>query len=428
MRIAIVGDLQYREDESVENIALELKAINPDTVVILGDYGYWDGFGSYEVFKHIDTEFSKIGCKVIPLVGNHDVQRAAGGRLAPVGSVEENYLKAFGDYPVCQILDFESFRVFCLHMETQKEGDFYFENECYLSDRTYELVCEELEKYPHKPTVMITHAPPAGCNLLTVPLVHVRASNAYLNQDHGYKKWTDLAKNNRQIVMWFSGHYHMGHSYKDSSSHTDGIAYFVTGSTTSGSRDGQRHTRIIDEKDGIITVSTYDHDTRQIFEKPDFVLDTATKRQPFEERPLEGVFTAGCGRVTKLSMGANGRAYAMTDNDMLWEIDLTDKFAAGTLHYSDIYTLDDFYTDSDCVWRICKDRAFGHRYCDTNRFMREKDWGSCLFTEKPASTAEISKEAPLTYKGRPACKIDSEYILSSYNDEDGKLFFEITRI
>ena len=426
MRIAIVGDLQYKEGESVEIIALDLADVKPDAVVIVGDYGYWEGFGSYEVFKHIDTEFTKTGCRVIPLIGNHDVQRAAGGRLAPVGSVEDNYLKAFGDYPACQILDFESFRVFCLHMETQREGDFYFENECYLSDRTYELVCEELEKYPHKPTVMITHAPPAGCRLLTVPLVHVRASNAYLNQDHGYKKWTDLARNYRQIVMWFSGHYHMGHTYTDSSSFTDGIAYFVTGSATSGSRDGQHHTRILDEAGGVITVSTYDHDTKRINEAPDFVMDTRVPRVAYEEPSFEGVFTAGCGRVTKLSMGANGRVYAMTDNGLLWEIDLSDRFAAGTLHYSDKFTLNDFTTDSKYVWRICGDKAFGHRYSDTNRFMREKDWESCIFTEKKASEIIID-DKNLTYKGRPACRIDDKYICSAFNDEKGKLFFEISK-
>lgn len=425
MRIAIVGDLQYREGESVESIAQDIAELKPDSIIILGDYGYWRGFGSSEVFCHIAEAFSRTGCIVVPVIGNHDVQWAAGGRRDPVGSVEENYLKAFGDYPVLKVLDFENFRIFCIHMETQPEGDFYFEYECYISDRTYELVCEELEKYPHKPTVMITHAPPAGCNLITVPSVHVRAANAYLNQDHGYKKWTDLARDNRQIVMWFSGHYHMGHTYPDSSVVTDGIAYFTTGSATSGTRDGLRHTRILEENDGIITVSTYDHDKKEILSEPVYTGNLHIPRIDRQEQSFEGIFTAGCGKAVKLEYGANGRVYAMTDDGYLWEIDLTDRFAAGTIHYSDIYTLDDFTTDGSFIWRICGDRAFGHRYSDINRFMREKDWEFCLFTERDASEISIPHEK-LTYKGRPACRVGDKYICSAFNGEDGKLYFEIS--
>lgn len=427
MRIAIVGDLQYWEGESVEDIVNDLITLNPDAVVILGDYGYWNGFGSYEVFSHINSEFSRIGCKIIPLVGNHDVQWEAGERKVKEGFVRDNYLKAFGDYPVTQIMDFENFRVICIHTEPQKKDDFYFEYECYISDRVYENVCEELEKYPHKPTVMITHAPPAGCNLLTVPLVHVRAGNAYLNQDHGYKKWTDLAKNNRQIVMWFSGHYHMGHTYEDSSSISDGIAYFITGSATSGCRDGLRHTRILDENNGIITVSTYDHDSKTIISNPDYVLNLSHKRPEYIES-IECVFSAGCGCVTSMKQGANGRVYAMTDNNILWEIDVTDRFCAGAIHYSDQYKLDSFEADSRFIWCICGDKAFGHRYSDANRFMREIDWENCVFEQKNADEIKRSNTEQYMYNGRIACVLDDKYVCSSFNREDGKLFFEVTEI
>ena len=50
MRIAIVGDLQYYEGENIDDIAEEIASLKPDTVILLGDYGYWDGFGCYEVF------------------------------------------------------------------------------------------------------------------------------------------------------------------------------------------------------------------------------------------------------------------------------------------------------------------------------------------------------------------------------------------
>lgn len=429
MRIAVVGDLQYQNGENISLIADDIAALNADTVILLGDYGYWDGFGTYEVFSEVANEFKRIGCKYfVPIIGNHDVQNEAGERLIKSGTVAENYRKAFGIKPENQILEFENFRIFCIHTEVQKKGDFYFEYECYLSDETLENVKNELDKYPDKPVIMITHAPPAGCRLITVPMVHVRAANAYLNQDHGYEKWMDLAYDYRQIVMWFSGHYHMGHYYDDSSVVTDGIAYFTTGSPTSGTRDGQRHTRIIDADNAKIEVRTFDHDTKKLSENPDYVFALDKKRNEKQDKEITGIFSAGCGVVKEggLRMGANGRLYAMTDNNMLWEIDIVNKIALGAIHYSDKYMLDGFTTDENYIWRFCGENAFGHRYTDINRFMREKDWENCVFIRKNKSDIIYKEDRKLKYKSRVACETDNGMICSSFNDDKGILWFEIS--
>lgn len=429
MRIAVVGDLQYQKGENISLVADDIAKLNADTVILLGDYGYWDGFGTYEVFKEVYDEFSRIGCKsLVPVIGNHDVQNEAGERLIKSGTLAENYTRAFGMSPENQILEFESFRIFCLHTEVQKKGDFYFEYECYISDETLECVKKELERYPQKPVIMITHAPPAGCGLITVPMVHVRAANAYLNQDHGYEKWAKLVRDYRQIVMWFSGHYHMGHYHEDSSVVTDGVVYFTTGSPTSGTRDNQRHTRIIDVIENQIKVSTFDHDTKIISEKPDYVFCLNNQREEKKKKEITGVFSAGCGRVKEggLKTGANGRLYAMTDNNILWEIDIVDKIALGAIHYSDKYKLDEFETDESYIWRFCGEYAFGHRYTDKNRFMREKDWENCVFVTKNKSDIKRKKSRSISYKNRVACETDNGHICSAFNDENGKLWFEIS--
>lgn len=428
MRIAIVGDLQYEKGENISHIADDINNLAPDAVILLGDYGYWDGFGTYDVFSEVEKEFKRINCEYfVPVIGNHDVQNEAGERLIKAGTVGKNYEKAFGIKPENQILEFEKFRIFCLHTEVQKKGDFYFEYECYISDETLDTVKKELDKYPDKPVIMITHAPPAGCGLITVPMVHVRAANAYLNQDHGYEKWMNLARDYRQIVMWFSGHYHMGHCYNDSSVVTDGIAYFTTGSPTSGTRDGQRHTRIVDADNAKIEVRTFDHDSKKLFENPDYVFDLNKKRDNKQDKELTGIFSAGCGKVVEGGMkaGNNGKIYAMTDNDMLWEIDIADKIASGTIHYSDKYTLDGFTTDENCVWRFCGEYAFGHKYTETNRFMREKDWEGCVFEIKNKSEIVHKNSDEFKYKNRTACEING-MICSAFNDEEGKLWFEVS--
>ncbi len=429
MRIAVVGDLQYQKGEDISLVADDIAQLDADAVILLGDYGYWDGFGTYEVFSEVANEFEKIGCKYfVPIIGNHDVQNEAGERLIKAGTVEENYKKAFRIKPENQILEFEKFRIFCLHTEVQKKGDFYFEYECYISDETLDTVKKELDKYPDKPVIMITHAPPAGCGLITVPMVHVRAANAYLNQDHGYEKWMNLAQEYRQIVMWFSGHYHMGHYHDDSSVVTDGIAYFTTGSPTSGTRDGQRHTRVIDADNAKIEVRTFNHDTKKLSENPDYVFDLDKKRNEKQDKEITGVFSAGCGRVVDGGMkaGNNGKIYAMTDNDMLWEIDIIDKIALGTIHYSDKYRLDGFTTDKKYIWRFCGEYAFGHKYTDTNRFMREKDWEGCVFETKKRADIAFEKSSEVTYKNRIACETKNGMICSTFNDEEGRLWFEVS--
>lgn len=429
MRIAIVGDLQYEKGEDISHVADDIEGLNPDVVILLGDYGYWDGFGTYEVFSEVAKEFERVNCKYfVPIIGNHDVQNEAGERLIKSGTVAKNYKKAFGRSPENQILEFENFRIFCIHTEVQKKGDFYFEYECYLSDETLDMVKAELDKYPDKPVIMITHAPPAGCGLITVPMVHVRAANAYLNQDHGYEKWMGLARDYRQIVMWFSGHYHMGHYYKDSNVVTDGIAYFTTGSPTSGTRDGQRHTRVIDADGAKIEVKTFDHDTKELSKNPDYVFEVGKKRNKKQDKKVTGIFSAGCGKVVEGGMkaGNNGKIYAMTDNNMLWEIDIVDKIALGTIHYSDKYRLDGFITDENYIWCICGEYAFGHRYTDINRFMREKDWENCIFITKNKTDIVSGAEDEISYKGRVACETDNGLICSAFNDEEGKLWFEVS--
>jgi len=435
MKIAIVGDLQYWEGESIDEIVTDINSLEVDGVILLGDYGYWDGFGSYDVFSQVADAFSKLSCKVfMPLIGNHDVQYEAGGWRYERGTVTENYTRAFGRKPENCVLEFDSFRIFCIHMDVQEKDEFYHAYECYVTDEHFDWVKEELEKEPDKPVIMVTHAPPADCGLLTLPEVHIRAANAYLDQNHNMQRWCNLSHDCRQIILWFSGHYHMGHHHKNSMSVRDGIGFFTTGSASSGCRDGQRHTRIVQVENGCISVFTYDHTGKKTFDEPDYVCEAKIRGEAKEICPYK-VFAAGCGKVVEggLKLGKNDKIYAMTDNNYLWEIDIEKGITTGTLHFSDKYILDDFAVDESYIWRFCGKDAFGHCYSDANRFMREKDWERCRYIKK--TKAEWSRdreclkheEKAFFYKGRVACGINADMICSAYNDEEGTLFFEISR-
>jgi len=324
--------------------------------------------------------------------------------------------------PENRFINFDDFRLFCIHTDIISRDDCIVQGENYISKESINKLKSELEKFPDKPVIMVTHAPVAGCGLLTVPQVHIRYSNAYINQDHNYKEWIEIARKYRQIIMWFNGHYHMGHNHEKSMSEKDELTYFVTGSVTNQCRDGQRHTRIIDVENRIITVSTYDHDTKEIYKEPDCVKKIKI-RGKYEKEITNTIFEAGCGKVLNMQLGKNGKVYAMTDCGFLWEIDVDTKITTGTLHYNDKYTLDGFVTDDKHIWRICGNKVFGHKYNNPQRFMREKDYSECQFEIRNKTTDYITPE-PFIYQERVACKLSDGHIITAYNIKE-KLYFEI---
>lgn len=427
MRIAVIGDLQYSQDESIENIVEDINSIKPDITVLLGDYGDWNKYGSYEAFSAIKTVFSKLNCKnIIPLMGNHDLQYENGLGKFPKGTAAENYKKAFGFYPENQFTDCNGVRIFCINLECQPEGKVFSEYECYISDGSFSRIKEELDKSLDAPVIFITHAPPVGCKLINVPQTHLRASNAYLEQNHNYIRWVELIKTYPNIKMWFNGHYHIGHDHINSLSEINGLTFFTTGSPTSASRDEQYHSRVIDVTDNDIIVRTFNHKSRKMRSKPDYVTKKEIRKGALELF-FGTKFDAGCGKVVPggLKLGKNKRLYAQTYDGYLWEIDLDAQTVFGTLHYSRKYELDDFFCDKDYVWRICGDKAFGHRYDDPMRFMREYDIESCRFVTKDAGSI-VNKDASgvFCYNGNPACSIDENTFAVAYN-EDNSLYIEI---
>ena len=225
--------------------------------------------------------------------------------------------------------------------------------------------------------------------------------------------------------MWFNGHYHMGHKHEKSMVVTDGLAYFVTGCPTSQSRDGQRHTRVLDVDGGQIKVYTYDHDLKRIYEQPDYVRDMSIRGELHEKK--SNTFTAGCGRVVEngLKCGKNGRVYAHTDNNILWEIDIKNQISTGAIHCSKTCILDGFTIDKEYIWKICGERIFGYRYDDQRRFVRWEGYELCNYVERHIDELPCDLSETLKVGTRIACRIDDERVCTTFNDENGDLFFEL---
>lgn len=387
MRIAILGDLQNDTVDNIKKIADDINTLSPDYVIALGDYGMYNKMGTLESFRDIAEAFRDVKCeKFVPLLGNHDVQFENGEIRCTPGTVYANYEKAFGCPPDNRIIETENLVICCVHLNPQTKDRYIHINECTVSDDRFEDIKNKLDKINNKPIIMITHTPPSCAEILCVPGVHIRATNAYLDQDHDIFRWEKLARDNRNIVMWFSGHYHMGHDYPKSINIKDGLAYMTTGCPVCASRDGQLHSRIIDTDGKNIIVRTYDHNTKALRDNVDYSCPMDYCRG--EYTPTNAPLCIGSGNVINAKMDMNGKLYIMTDNGYLWETDLMHRYTAGTIHYSQNYTLDDFILSDNSIYRICGDKMFRHHMSDPQRFMREYDHPDCRFETSDIHTVE----------------------------------------
>lgn len=259
---------------------------------------------------------------------------------------------------------------------------------------------------------MFTHAPMFGCGLRTVPKVHVRASNAFLNQNREPESVVRLAEKHREIKLWFSGHYHIGQNYGNSRASKFGIDFFSTGVVSSASRDGSRHSRIIEINGDSATVFTLDHTLGKLCNpveisllKNDFCGYIHHKYNYFynnadcSDGKIIHRFETACGNIVKngVVLGKNGKLYVLTAEGFVWEINLEYGEAMGTLNYSDTVKISEIHSCENGI--LCVTSA-GNRlfnYDNPKRFMREKDLPECEFevvqTERTFNAEKIQTAA-----------------------------------
>ena len=120
MRIAIIGDLQNDTSEHIKCAIDDIKALKPDYVITLGDYGMYGDIGTFKGFSDIADAFKDFPLKqYVPLLGNHDVQHENGETKFKAGTIYKNYTDAFGFPPENTIIETENFAICCVHLNPQ---------------------------------------------------------------------------------------------------------------------------------------------------------------------------------------------------------------------------------------------------------------------------------------------------------------------
>lgn len=321
-RIVLIGDLQYAagEEERIRKHMEQINSLKPDFAVFMGDMGCHGKTGSKEGMQACREFFSILDCSVVVLMGNHDVEYRPDDPI--VREPETWYRMLFGrDHP-WQAWETEEAFILCLTIERQPEETLRTQHALYVSDKQFEWAKAQLESHQDRPTIIFSHAPVAGSGLRCCPPIHSAATDAHLDHAFNALKWRKLMKENPQIRLWCSAHFHMGHDYDTAIVSDKTTVHVSVGVLTSAARDGSRDTRAIDLANGQATVMTLDHWENTL--RKDAVVPLSGNIPPQGRMAIR--------RADEILLGEDhiraafafrdwGRAYVITDGDMLWEYD-----------------------------------------------------------------------------------------------------------
>ncbi|CAG7600267.1 3',5'-cyclic adenosine monophosphate phosphodiesterase CpdA [Paenibacillus solanacearum] len=353
MRIVVLGDYHLKEDELdwTAQCMDDIRACAPDLVVPLGDFGSNRLIGSPEGLLQSHALLTRIGAPMRAILGNHDLQRESGGKGQAHGTMERELVRLFGQSSGYGVMEESDFRLFFVSTDPQPSDSCYSVQECYVSEEQFDWLSQKLQERRGVPVIMFTHAPPIGCGLRTVPGVHVRATNAYLDQNHDAMRWYELIRHTPEIVLWFSAHYHLGHAYPDSCTTRLGTTFFTTGVHGSATRDGERLSRVIDITEHGVRVATLDHRKRSLLPDADWSFNgtpgslisrkskalTTPETASFpQEAPLSCVAACPLGDGEPLAQGiaqiGEDRWLVAASDGYLWEACVSAEAVLGTLH------------------------------------------------------------------------------------------------
>jgi hypothetical protein len=379
VRIVIVGDYQLENTpQALTEYAMEdIRNIHPDSVIIMGDIGDNAHIGSPQAIYSAQKLLSLIGAPVRPLLGNHDLQREIGRNTLPHGVMEYTVRKCFGIDDSFFVYEYDDVRLFGISLDSWDMEPPFSPNECHISDKRFEWIQRKIAQRPGVPIIMLTHAPPMGCGLRTIPSMHVRATNAYMDQNTDPMRWMALTEH-PEIILWISAHYHFGHDHHDSLVIRNGVAYALTGVHSNVSRDDTRHSRVLDIQDGKVTMFTLDHVARQLRTKPDLQItlqSALTKRIALHPRVAHPRTPGWINTFEPLGPGGiqilpNHQLLVSTSDHYLWQADPEWEVLLGTLHYRE-GPLIDYCISGDLVWRIFGNSLVAVHYLDPWRFSRE---------------------------------------------------------
>lgn len=348
----------------------DLNRLHPDVIMVTGDLD--DTRQGFKVASKTLNDFNGI---VLPAIGNHDLE------VERCSTDEENielFVEAFGLQNHYHA--YERAGMLFITLSTERFRTLpYQPHEVYLSEAQLDWFRQTLEANATKPTIVQCHAPVFGTLIPVIPTVHVRSTNAYANHNHHPERILELIKQYPQIILWFSGHSHLGQGYPNSICYHHGVYFVHVGVHSSRTtRDRHQHSRVIEIEPDHILIRTFDHTQRKIAPRYDYVLDegpiglmsswTVSTRTGFLSGHVKGLHV-GNGELSLKPLPTNSylsyldkpaapginticpterKIYAATQGGYVWEYDRKSRLPLGAI-YMDKFPACVLATDSH-VW------------------------------------------------------------------------------
>ena len=377
-------------DEAID----DLNRLHPDVIMVTGDLD--DTRQGFDIASNTLRAFQGT---VLPAIGNHDLE------VERCQTDEENialFVDAFGLKNHYYAYEHAGLRFITLSTERHRTLRWQ-PHEVFLSDEQLDWFRHTLEAHAATPTIVQCHAPIFGTHVPVIPTVHVRSTNVYTNHSHHPERILELIAQFPQIILWFSGHSHLGQNHSNSICCHSGVYFVHVGVHGSqATRDGRRHSRVVEIEPDHVLIRTFDHAQRAIVPRYDYVLDEgpdglmsswqASTRASFLSGRLKGIHVGKDGLSLKplptshylayldkpASSGVHAicpterKIYVATERGYVWEYDRKSGLPLGAI-YMDKFPTCVLATDAH-VWIGGGDRYLRKVSIDQpDRFLRNND-------------------------------------------------------